>query len=92
MQLPDNFLQAVCFRGQRSDDLSRAVCDSVCDENFDESTAPRWQLDFEIFVCDNETGKQLPMFLFLLERKTFQDFVASQKDGRLQSQLNSLAV
>ncbi len=92
MQLPDNFLQAVCFRGQCSDDLRRAICDSVWDDNFDESTAPRRQLDFEIVLCDNETGKQLPMFLFLLERKTFQDFFESQKDGRLQSQLNSLAV
>ncbi len=40
----------MCRLEQLGNNLRRAVRDVVCDENFDESAAPRHHLDFEILV------------------------------------------
>ena len=77
----------MCWREQRSDDLRRAIRDVICDENYEEHAAPSRRLDFEIF-CNGAGGERL--LIFLVERKTFQDFFDSQRDHRLQSQLNTL--
>ena len=43
----------MCRRKQAGDDRRLAVRDKVNDANFDESTAPEDQLDFEVLVQIN---------------------------------------
>ena len=56
--------------------------------DYQEHAAPSRRSDFEVLLCNGAGGARLP--IFLVERKTFQDFFESQRDGRLQSQLDSL--
>ena len=61
----------MCPREQLGNDLKRAVRDLVCDENFDESSAPRFHLDFEILVSTGAASLQGSGHVFLVERKSF---------------------